>query len=185
MYIEEEASLSGTGPPLFHPAGGEFLTDDLNDGMLRRHRFPNGKVIGEVSEAALFPPEDDEDQADKLSGMSAYVSDQRAIVLSDHGRIWLLDLGAMKMEGELLLEGELPRPHTFDWDDRERLYGEVAQLHRLAQGRLLTVHRNWIEKPANPDCRLKVWDMTSIDGELRGPDGARPLTAAFFSHFLR
>ena len=29
-----------------------------------------GVVIGELSEATIFPPEDDRDQPDKLSGMS-------------------------------------------------------------------------------------------------------------------
>ena len=185
LYVEEEASFSGTGPPVFHPAGAEFLTDDLNEGILTRHRFPSGTGIGELSQATLFPPEDDEDQPDKLSGMSAYVSDARGLVLSDHGRVWLLDLGTMKMEGELLLEGEPTRRHKFDWDDRERLYGDVGQLHWLAPGRLLTVHRNRIESPANPDYRLSVWDMAPICGEMTGPDGGRPLTDAFFSHFLR
>jgi hypothetical protein len=185
LYVEEDASLSSTGFPVFHPAGGEFLTDDLNEGMLMRKRFPSGDMIGELSEAKIFPPEDDRDQPDKLSGMSLYVSDARALVLSDHGRIWLLDVDAMDIKGEVHLDGERPRRHKFEWDDRVRIYSNVEQLHDLGTGRLLTLHRDWIDRPASPEYRLKVWDTAPLGGGMKGPDDERPLTAAFFAHFLR
>lgn len=185
FYVEEEPALAGTGPPVFHPAGGEYLTDDLDDGLLRRHRFPSGEVMGRLSETAAFPSEDVEDQPDKFGGLCEYVSEDRAVVLSSNYGLYLLDLRAMRIEGELPLEGSPLELHRFDWHRRERRYGDVEQFRRLDGRRLLTVHRNWIEQPVNPDYRLKVWDATPLGQGIKGPDGDRPFTAAYFSHFLR
>jgi hypothetical protein len=185
LYVEEESALAGTGPPVFHPTGGEFLTDSLDDHLLRRHRFPSGKVIRKLSEADAFPPDDAEGEREKFGGVSQYLSDHRALILSSNYRVWLLDLRAMRIEGEVLLEGHLPKAHHFAWNQREHLYGDVMQFHRLKGGRLLTEQHDWIGRPLDPEYTLRVWDASSICEEMRGPDGRRPYIEAFFSHFLR
>jgi hypothetical protein len=185
LYVEEEPALDGTGPPVFHPAGGEFLTDSLDDGLLRRHRFPSGKVIGQITDGELFPSDDPEDDRDPFSGYVQYLTDCRAMALSSNGRLSLLDLGAMRFEGAVPLEGRPLRPHRFSWNQREHLYGDVEQFLILPGGRLLTVHRNWIERPLEPDYEVRAWDVTSVCEGMRGPDGDWPHTEAFFSHFLR
>ncbi len=186
LYVEEEPALAWTGPPVFHPAGGEFLTDSLEDGLLRRHRFPDGRVIGQRSDAEIFSIEDpDGEELERFGGDPRYLSDRRALVPSSNDRIRLLDLGTMKSEGELLLEGCAPRPHHFGWNKREHRYGDVEQFLVLPGGRLLTVHRDWIERPANPDYKLRIWDTSSLYEEMRGPQDRQPFTEAFFAHFLR
>jgi hypothetical protein len=41
LHVERKPSLAATGPPVFHPAGGEFLAYGVDEGSLRRHRFPS------------------------------------------------------------------------------------------------------------------------------------------------
>ena len=115
LYVEEEPALAWTGPPVFHPAGGEFLTDSLEDELFRRHRFPDGRVIGQLSEAEIFPPDDSEEDRDMFGGIPQYLSDRRALVLSSNGRLRLLDLEAMRVEGDPISPSKATplKPHRF------------------------------------------------------------------------
>lgn len=185
LHVEEEPALAGTGPPVFHLSGGEFLTDSLQDGLLRRHRFPDGREIGQVSEGVVFPHCDPEEEPEMLGACSQYVSDRRALVLSSNGRLRLLGLDAMRVEGDVALEGRPLRPHRFSGDKRASLYGDVEQVLVLEGGRLLTAHRDWIDRPLNPEHRLGVWDASAICEAMPGPAGDRPYTRAFFSRFRR
>jgi hypothetical protein len=183
LHVEKEPSLAATGPPVFHPAGGEFLADDVDEGSLRRHRFPSGEVVGVLSEADAYSSGDTDEDPEELGEVSHYISDDRALILSNKYGIWAVDLGTMRIEGELLLEGRRPKPHRVSGNKKELLYGDVEHFVLLTEGRLLTVHRNWIEKPQNPDYELRVWDATSICKKMSAPAGDRPYTKAFFSQF--
>lgn len=173
LHVEEEPALAWVGPPVFHPAGGEFLTDSLEEGLLRRHRFPDGEVLGQMDEPAIFPHADSNGERERFGQSTQYLSDRRVLAFSSEGRMSLLDLNSRRFDAEVLLE---------NCDDPP---GDVEQILMLKDGRLLVAHRNRVEHRMAPTYELGVWDASPLCCEMRGPEGSRPYTEAFHDRFLR
>jgi hypothetical protein len=143
---------------VFHKSGREFLTTSLEEGLFRRHRFPGGKVVGELSNADACLGDDPEGEAEPFGDFIEYISDRRAIVQTSEYRILLIDLEEMTVEGEVVL----PARST-----------DVEQFFRLSQGRLLSVHGQGL-RTGDSDWMLRVSDATSLCGGTGVPDQGEP-----------
>jgi hypothetical protein len=157
---------------VFHPSGREFLTTSLEDGLFRRHRFPGGEVIGELSHEDACPTVDPDGVAELWGDFMEYLSDRRAIVQTTEYRILLIDLEEMKVEGEVVLPAPPTKDHIPDAEDQVSIGHDVQQFFRLSQGRLLAIHGQGL-RTGESDWVLRVWDAT-LFGQTGMPDQGEP-----------
>jgi hypothetical protein len=95
-----EPRLENTTPPVFSPSGEQSLVlDDAN--AIRRYRFPDMRPLGSPLESG--------DDDDPFAESMAYLDDQRALIGSGEGRIFVADLNSTSID-EVVLEGHEPRP---------------------------------------------------------------------------
>jgi hypothetical protein len=100
-----EWCLTNMIPPAFSPGGDEFLTIDEH-GTLQRYRYPPAERLG-----ACQSPYGD---GDPFGSSLCYLDGARALAGSDSGRIAVVDILAMRVANELVIEGHEPRP-TMDY----------------------------------------------------------------------
>jgi hypothetical protein len=149
--------------PKFHPVGGEFLVVE-DDYTLRRYTFPDCRLLGE-----LEWPENEEEEDDVISGYLCYLSDDRALVHSDNGRLWVVDLNSMKIAEEVVLGGQSPRR-------KGSLEGSLSFFEQVGPKMILTVHYSE-EDPVSGKNALALWGGPPLFGELSAPDPACSYTA--------
>ncbi|MBS1795950.1 MAG: hypothetical protein JSS81_19005 [Acidobacteria bacterium] len=99
IHRPEDAFLETT-PPAFAPDGSEFLILD-GEGRIARYRYPTAKI------ADCPWPFGDEDC---FAGYMAYIDQTSAIVISNNGRTFLLDVPTMTIADEIVIENHPPRP---------------------------------------------------------------------------
>jgi hypothetical protein len=178
LDIYWQPCLLNTGPPAFHPSGAEFLAIDEEQDLCR-YRFADGKVLGRLDPARVFPLDNALEPSDLFGVYYDYVSDHRALVHSNEGRLYLVDLRKKRLVDDVLLEGhplELIRTKCGVGKRRvvtvETFCGDVCYFHTLSPGRIVTVHET------NKQYRLKLWDASPFWEEMAGPGPDRPHTAA-------
>ncbi|MEG4802156.1 hypothetical protein QUB63_19845 [Microcoleus sp. ARI1-B5] len=98
IHAVEVACLADTSPPEFHPAGSEFLVLDDTERELSRFSFPDCNLIGKCQ----WPWPDLDDGFDYSM---CYLSDDRILISSNQGRMYLIDLDRMQISQEVILIG--------------------------------------------------------------------------------
>ena len=101
LAVELEPFLEDTTPPVFAPDGNEFLViDDLPS--VRKYRYPTERKLG-----VCRSKWGDEDY---FGSCLCYLDATSAHVHSHHGRLFRIDLRAMKIADEIIVQGHEPRP---------------------------------------------------------------------------
>jgi hypothetical protein len=96
-----EPQLTNTGPPAFSPGGKHILVVSENCAICK-FRFPEMRQIGTCLES--------EDEDDPYAESLAFLNERQGLARTNEGRLFLIDAGRMKSEGELALEGHEPGP---------------------------------------------------------------------------
>jgi hypothetical protein len=106
-----EPALDGALPPAFSPGSHEFLAVDWQGGVLR-FAYPDVYLTGacpllpgEGRALDYCPP--------------CYLDERLVLVMSEHQRMFLLDVFAMHVVRELVIEGHEPAPA--EWRDPRRM----------------------------------------------------------------
>jgi len=158
LEIYRQPCLHRVGTPAFHPSGCEFLTLP-DDGSLVRYRFPDCAILGTLYEEDAFGEEDGE-PVDQFAGEVFYVSDNRALVISnEETRALLLDVSSMQILDEVAFEGCLP--------SRRPLLVAFCPPSDL-----------WTTNFTGKKMRtVQLWDIRNLVSTTSPPDPSRPLTA--------
>lgn len=127
-FVQQDFTL----PPAFSPSGKEFLI--VSEGQLYRYEYPNGPLLAQMDQLS-----EDEYVGEDI----CYLDHRHALLTSAKGRLLVVDVVTLKVLEEVSLVGESPQP--------------VSHFVRLADGRLLSVHRD-LNGPSDLACdRLMVW----------------------------
>jgi len=178
LVIYETPSVKDTGPPVFHPVGAEFLSFK-NDGALARWQFPNSQESAQLDPQHVFPADTSGDPSDGFSEYVYYVSDYRAVVNTQNGLLYLVDLDSRKLIQQLILERYEPRTvrstrPTVDhgWVEVEAQVGPVHSFSFAQPDRLFTIHHD--DHSTNS---VRLWDASSpLIGSIGTPSAMRPFT---------
>lgn len=167
IKVLEIPELENKITPEFHPAGGEFLVvDNLSD--LRRYRFPDCHLMGT---ATL------ELEEDYFQYYMCYLSDERAIIKSENGRLLIVDLDSLKVIDEVILAGYEPCPTNELFPslaDEKTLCGNLSSFQRVGKNRIVSIHNNFYEKQQST---LLIWGDNLLFGECSQPSLMAPYTA--------
>ena len=126
-------NLEETTPPAFDSDGRRFLVVSENDLCL--HDYPAGARVGK-----LEWPFDDDFPGEMLS----FVGDDHALMHSGNGRLFLVDLRAMKIAEEIIVEGHGLRstrelyPNLSD----NGLCSDLSTFVSLPKGGFISVHQD-------------------------------------------
>lgn len=96
-----EPMLRDTPPPDFSPDGRELLVVE-GAGTLARYDFPPQRMLGSC--------ESPEGYDDAFAERVRYLDSRHAIVRTNNGRIFLIDVQAMQVRDEIAILGHEPRP---------------------------------------------------------------------------
>ena len=153
LGVEPEPFLEDTTPPVFSPDGDEFL---VVDGLwsVCRYPFPTDRKLGTCRSKW--------GEEDYFGESLCYLDDTTALVHTHHGRLFRIDLRAMRVRDELAVQGHEPRPVE---EYYPRLIGDrtlctdITSFARVGGAVLFTYNR---EKGAN----LAKWKDTLMFYEL-------------------
>jgi WD40 repeat protein len=103
IEVEAEEFLCDTTPPVFGPGGNDLLVNG-NYLSVDRYSFPDIEVLG----SCAWPFEDNVN--DCFAESITYIDNQRALVSSRDGRLFVIDLNEMSVMHEVEVAGHEPRP---------------------------------------------------------------------------
>jgi hypothetical protein len=152
------AVLDDTAPPAFDRSGKRFLVTATYD--VRLYEFPNGPELGRVP----WPLEED-----PPAEIIYFVDDDRAIVNSNEGRLFLIDVRQMKTVEEITIVGHEPRPSLVRLPHNDPVSSDLMTFMPLPGGKWLSVHHSNPGQPlANWRDSLLIWNIPNAQGR----DGA-------------
>ncbi len=142
IRVQEIAELEEAAPPEFHPEGKEFLAYYYNTGHLFRYSFPDCYWMGA---ATLDIGEDD-----FISFHQCYLSNDRAIVKSENGRLFIITLDNMDIIDEIILQGYEP------CREKDYIYTDLSVFKSVGENRILSKHRHDYRENRNT---LLLWEV--------------------------
>jgi hypothetical protein len=133
-------NLEETTPPAFDPGGRRFLVASENDLCL--HDYPGGERLGK-----LEWPFDDDFPSETIS----FVGEDHALMHSGNGRLFLVDLRAMKIAEEIIVEGHGLRPtrELYPNLSDNGLCSDLSTFVSLPKGDFISVHQDLPMKSAS------------------------------------
>ncbi|WP_321474943.1 hypothetical protein [uncultured Paludibaculum sp.] len=156
IVVDRFPALDDAAWPSFHPSGLDFLV--VSGGELHRYQFPKGPMTGRMQ----WPPEDEDDQMGELV---YYVRSESALLVSNNGRLLLVDLATMRIRDEIAIAGHEPRPIAelyMSLSGRFEMASDVSFVLPLSHDVFLSVHR---EVPSEPDegrDHLLMWQIPEL-----------------------
>jgi hypothetical protein len=150
VALKRFPELTNTTPPCFDRAGKRFLV--VSDGAVRLYQFPKGPELGRIQwQLADDPP------AESI----AFVGEERALVHSGNGRLFLIDLKCLQIVEEIQISGHEPRPayelYPNLYPDGD-LCSDLSTFLPLPSGEFLSIHRQ-LPRESTLDWRdeILVW----------------------------
>lgn len=164
IHAVEVACLADTSPPEFHPAGSEFLVLDDCQRELSRFSFPDCNLLGQCK----WPWPDLDDGFDYSM---CYLSDDRILISSNEGRMYLIDLDRMQISEEVILIGHEPRPCQEFYPNQKclekELCGDLEYLSRFDSDSILSVHSQLLsQEPNSKQKTLVIFGGKELFGSL-------------------
>ncbi|MCC3407442.1 MAG: hypothetical protein JGK17_17980 [Microcoleus sp. PH2017_10_PVI_O_A] len=164
IHAVEVACLADTSPPEFHPAGSEFLVLDDTERELSRFSFPDCNLIGKCQ----WPWPDLDDGFDYSM---CYLSDDRILISSNQGRMYLIDLDRMLISQEVILIGHEPRPCLEFYPNlqglEKEICGDLHYFYRFDSDSILSVHSQVLsQEPRSKQKTLVIFGEKELFGSL-------------------
>ncbi|MEG4348388.1 hypothetical protein QUA74_01425 [Microcoleus sp. LAD1_D3] len=166
-----------TGPPEFHPAGGEFLVLNSCERQLSRLSFPDCNLIG----ICEWPWPDADDG---FGYHMCYLSDERVLINTGNGRMYLIDIDKMEISDELILIGHEPRPckelYPTLKDLKEQLCGDLHHFYRFDSDSIVSVHSQLpSQEPDSKQKTLVIFGGKELFGSLAKVQQSAPYSKLF------
>ncbi|MEG3932917.1 MULTISPECIES: hypothetical protein [unclassified Microcoleus] len=176
IHAVEVPCPDDTGPPEFHPAGGEFVVVHDCDRQISRFSFPECNLLG-ICECPC--PDSD----DRFS-YSTYLSDDRLLINTGNGRMYLIDIEKMEMLDELILSGHEPRPSQELYpnlkDVEEGLCSDLDRFYRFDSDSILSVHSQLPSQEADSTQKtLVIFGGKELFGSLTEVQQSAPYSQLF------
>lgn len=176
IHAVEVPCLYDTAPPEFHPAGGEFVVINNYDRQISRFSFPDCNLLG-ICECPC--PDSD----DWFRYSMCYLSDDRLLIDTVEGRMYLIDIDKMEMLDELILSGHEPRPSQElypNLNEEEGLCSDLDCFYRFDSDRILSVHSQLpSQKPESKQRTLVIFGGKELFGSLTKVQQSAPYSKLF------
>ncbi|MEG4309571.1 MULTISPECIES: hypothetical protein [unclassified Microcoleus] len=176
IHAVEVPCPDDTGPPEFHPAGGEFVVVHDCDRQISRFSFPDCNLLG-ICECPC--PDSD----DWFRYSMCYLSDDRLLIDTVEGRMYLIDIDKMEMLDELILSGHEPRPSQElypNLNEEEGLCSDLDCFYRFDSDRILSVHSQLpSQKPESKQKTLVIFGGKELFGSLAEVQQSAPYSKLF------
>ncbi|MEG4962295.1 MULTISPECIES: hypothetical protein [unclassified Microcoleus] len=177
IHVVKGPCLDETGPPEFHPAGGEFLVINNYDRQISRFSFPDCNLLGicEWPWPGL---------SDGFGSYMCYLSDDRILVNTDEGLMYLIDINKMEISDELILSGHEPRLckelYPTLKDLKEQLCGDLHYFYRWDSDSIVSVHSQLpSQKPDSKQKTLVIFGGKELFGSLAKVQESAPYSKLF------
>ena len=161
--------------PEFHPAGGEFVVVNDCERKISRFSFPECNLLG----ICEWPHADD-----GFGDYMCYLSDDRILVNTDEGLMYLIDLNKMEISDQLILIGHEPRsskelfPNLKDVE--EGLCGDLDYFYRFDSDSILSVHSQVLsQEPRSKQKTLVIFGGKELFGSLAKVQESAPYSKLF------
>ncbi|MEG3875481.1 hypothetical protein [Microcoleus sp. Z1_B5] len=165
------------GPPEFHPAGGEFIIVHDCGRKISRFSFPDRNLLGicEWPWPGL---------SDGFGSYMCYLSDDRILVNTDEGLMYLIDLNKMEISEQLILIGHEPRSSKELYpnlkDVEEGLCGDLKYFYRWDSDSILSVHSQALsQQPYSKQKTLVIFGGKELFGSLAKVQQSAPYSKLF------
>ncbi|MEG3834891.1 hypothetical protein [Microcoleus sp. Z1_C3] len=176
IHAVEVPCPDDTGPPEFHPAGSEFVVLHGCERTISRFSFPDCNLLG----ICEWPWPDSDDGF--LFSM-CYLSDDRLLINTNEGLMYLIDLNKMEMLDELILSGHEPRPSQElypNLNEEEGLCSDLDCFYRFDSDRILSVHSQLpSQKPESKQRTLVIFGGKELFGSLTKVQQSAPYSKLF------
>ena len=177
IHAVEVPCPNETGPPEFHPAGSEFLVIHSCGQQLSRFSFPDCNLLG----ICEWPWPDSDDC---FRYYMCYLSDDRVLIDTQEGRMYVIDLDKMEISDELILSGHEPRPSQELYpnlkDVEEGLCGDLDCFYRFDSDSILSVHSQLpSQKPDSKQKTLVIFGGKELFGSLAKVQQSAPYSKLF------
>ncbi len=177
IHAVEVPCPDDTAPPEFHPAGGEFVVVHGCERQLSRFSFPDCNLIG----ICEWPWPDSDDG---FHYYMCYLSDDRLLINSNEGLMYLIDLNKMEISDELILSGHEPRSckelYPTLKDLKEQLCGDLHYFYRWDSDSILSVHSQILtQEPDSKQKTLVIFGGKELFGSLAKVQQSAPYSKLF------
>ncbi|MEG3971866.1 hypothetical protein QUA00_30240 [Microcoleus sp. T2B6] len=177
IHAVEVPCLYDTSPPQFHPAGDEFLVIDSSERQLSRFSFPECNLMG----ICEWPWPDSDDGFDYSM---CYLSDDRVLINTNEGLMYLIDLNKMEISDQLILIGHEPRSckelYPTLKDLKEEVCGDLNYFYRFDSDRILSVHSQILtQEPDSKQKTLVIFGGKELFGSLATVQESAPYSKLF------
>jgi len=137
----------------FAPSGKEFVMAPYYDGPVKIYSFPDIAMITEVDQAAIFEGSKDYPaiEPDNINYTVYFIADNTILLLSQFGRLLLLDRKDLRCKAEVMAEGIVFTAHDLAGDPtnkRDQIYDYSSNIINV-----MIVHNQLL--------------LTTASGELR------------------
>jgi hypothetical protein len=135
LEVELEPFLEDTSAPVFAPEGNTFLAIDGLTSVCK-YQFPTERILG-VCRSKWG-------EADHFGYCLCYLDARSALVHTHHDRLFRIDLRAMKIADEIIVEGHEPRPLEDYYPSlvgEKALCTDIAYFARVGETVVLGYHR--------------------------------------------
>ncbi|MEG4347556.1 hypothetical protein QUB70_30400 [Microcoleus sp. A003_D6] len=165
------------GLPEFHPAGSEFLVVHGCGRQISRFSFPDCNLIG----ICEWPWPDSDDG---FHYYMCYLSDDRILVNTDEGLLYLIDIDKMEISDELILIGHEPRSckelYPTLKDLKEEVCGDLHYFYRFDSDSILSVHSQILtQEPDSKQKTLVIFGGKELFGSLSKVQESAPYSKLF------
>ena len=155
IVVDRFPGIDATAPPSFSPFGYRFLVV-CDAAELRHYSFPRGPLV-----AAMPWPFDD--QGNQIGAIVSFVDQSHALLESNEGRLFLIDLRAMVIQDEVGIPGHEPKTVAEVYPSlqgRSGLCSDLASFLPLPKGGFLSIHRELpFRYPEERGDRLLTWRL--------------------------
>ncbi|MEG4303067.1 hypothetical protein [Microcoleus sp. D3_18a_C4] len=177
IHAVEVPCPDDTGPPEFHPAGGEFVVLHDCERQISRFSFPECNLMG----ICEWPWPDSDDG---FHYYMCYLSDDRLLINSNEGLMYLIDLNKMEISDELILSGHEPRSckelYPTLKDLKEQLCGDLHYFYRWDSDSILSVHSQILtQEPESQQKTLVIFGGKELFGSLAKVQESAPYSKLF------
>jgi hypothetical protein len=156
LVVEPEPFLEDTTPPVFGPNGNEFLVVDALSSVCK-YPFPAERKLGTCRSKW--------GEKDHFGTYVCYLHAKSALVHTDHGRLFRIDLRTMKISEKIAVPKHEPRPveeHYPTLAGDKTLCPDIAYFARLGEVVVLVYQRHTGAEVAKWKDTLLIYDVDSL-----------------------